>query len=227
MGRERELIFELTVRRQYVSAPSKEEINKVLEKVANRLRYEALHVIIWDRQETLDFFDFEEPRVNRSKLALCAAVLKVVIFKKSMEWAMKRAEKAFYADNESAFGFHFDFGMGLGSVFGILLATEAEIAGHADNVIVEHQAQAERFLDQTLNLKTSPGGQAENYVRAKRELAIDAELLKKDPTGFLLVDSYVSKLKQSSPDPHQTKEYVVAGAELARDLYKMLYEIVE
>lgn len=64
--------------------------------------------------------------------------------------------------------------------------------------------------------------ETEEYLKMRSSGAKSLEHLRDDPSGFMLMDASVGMV---NVDSFQAREYVTAGAELARDLYKILYEI--
>lgn len=71
----------------------------------------------------------------------------------------------------------------------------------------------------------------------KEEVSQAAQLFKDDPSGFTLTDAIVAELRaQASGRPikqrlriesYQIPEFVVAGAEQAREMYMSLYPLTE
>src|SRR3989338_8687039 len=52
----------------------------------------------------------------------------------------------------------------------------------------------------------------------------DSSLLKQDPSGFMLIDDYLTDLRKETFSL-LSEEYVMTGANLAADLYKSVYQI--
>lgn len=78
----------------------------------------------------------------------------------------------------------------------------------------------------------SMGSPAEEYLkrRKKVEIVASADLLREDPSGFLLMDDSVSsiraKVESGINGDDQVGEYFLAGVDAARDLYESIYKIV-
>lgn len=71
---------------------------------------------------------------------------------------------------------------------------------------------------------------AEYYLHLQKIVSEAVALLKEDPSGFLLLDTFVGQLKAGQTrfiSPDRTPEFVVAGAELAQRIYKEIYPLSE
>jgi hypothetical protein len=73
------------------------------------------------------------------------------------------------------------------------------------------------------------------YLKLQRVIGKDVDLLVNDPTGFTFIDHTVDELAEAgqpgkllSPlPPFMSRDYILAGARLARDLYKETYGIAD
>lgn len=100
----------------------------------------------------------------------------------------------------------------------ILLLAEGEISGEAQANIAETVSTVGEIFS------TPTSEQAQRFLMYQKEAKKDADLLKQDPSGFTLIDDYLKDLAEETLTP-LSEEYVMAGAKLAADLYKSVYQI--
>lgn len=133
----------------------------------------------------------------------------------------RNAEK--FINSEESFKFFFDFSVGSRMPLESMLLAEDELIGEAENSRLEAVSRTGKVMD------FSVADESEFYLFLKKEATGAVEMLKKDPTGFLLVDNCAKRIgdfsKSISVNPSMSRKYMFAGAELARDLYKKVYEI--
>lgn len=128
------------------------------------------------------------------------------------------ADKALRDGQIPFFRFFFDLRYGLRTTMMILLLAEGEISG-------ETQADIAETVSTTGEIFSTPASeQAQRFLMYQREAKKDADLLKQDPSGFTLIDDYLKDLGKETHAP-LSEEYVQAGARLAADLYKSVYQI--
>lgn len=126
-----------------------------------------------------------------------------------------------HRNNMTEFATLFDTGYGIDLVATGVIVAEETIRGKANDTLLE-------LLDNRI----------ESLPRLK-QVEIDlrfnqlANLLKKDPSGFLLVDSIVNRVKDPQTSrpvpipPFLVKEFAIAGAEFGAKLYKKLYPLTD
>lgn len=126
-----------------------------------------------------------------------------------------------HRNNMTEFATLFDTGYGINLVATGVIVAEKTIQGRANDTLLE-------LLDNSIE-SLSPLEQVEIDLRFNQL----ANLLKKDPSGFLLVDSIVNLVKDpQTPRPEPippflVKEFVIAGAEFGAKLYKKLYPLTD
>ena len=113
----------------------------------------------------------------------------------------------------------------------LLFAWEPEEATNSGLMRLIHTAQRE------YGLALTPHTQATSDARWKEEVMEVAQLLKADPSGFTLIDTVIAELhaqaagrpinEQQRIERYQIPEFVIAGAEQAREIYKCLYPLTE
>lgn len=212
----------LRIRRDEAGNPSQEQIDYVMQEVVPLVRSGFIDGIGEPRRvfDDLSKFKLDEQKngTSLSRPLLCAYTLFLY------EVCDKFIGLARRADSENdieQFRFFFDFGRGSELVLHSIFGAEEGLSDRGEESRLEATSLASKMLD------ISTGEAAEGYLRMKRDETYSLGLLRQDPSGFLLLDSVVEKVKADS-DFHiglHTKEYVLAGAEVARDLYKKIYEI--
>lgn len=113
------------------------------------------------------------------------------------------------------FTFHYDFTAGMKSLGGSLWGAQDTIAGTFEKdwgPIMDNLFQG-----------VSPEKQAETILVISKDLRKFANLLRQDPTGFSAVDAAVGLFEEGKHPPFTVKEWVVAGAKGAREIYKQIY----
>ena len=210
--------------REKAGKPSQMEINSVMQKVFPVLRPKMVETYAGDKEkafkELSEYKLANEQRLNcpLSRPELCASFL-LVNFGDAYG---KTAEHAFDQGNISLFRFFFDFSLGIKLTSACIMSAQDEAAGAMDDIdskVVSHTGK-------TFDL--SAGTEADYYLYMKREEARSLRFLHNDPSGFSLMDDSVIRIEaESFPGiiSSQPKEYILAGAEITRDLYKQLYEI--
>lgn len=116
--------------------------------------------------------------------------------------------------NLLTFAFFYDFASGMKSIAGTLWGAQRTIAGTFEKDL---GAETDIVLE-----GLSPEKQAETILFIGREIEIFADLLKQDRTGFSAVDAAVEWMEEGSI-PIFNKEWFVAGARGAREIYKQIY----
>lgn len=219
----RELI-KLDIRRKEAGQPSQEQIDSIMREFFPSVRSNIIDELGERRSALLEYLTQymnvqKNARKSLSKPFLCATFLE----KNVSDECMDAARNANSGDSIEKFRFFFDFAIGLKMVLSRVVRAEDELSDRGE----ERRLKVAFYESKALNM---PAGEAaEEYLHMRRDAVDSLTLLRKDPSGFLLLDSCVEKVKAGSDLPVDlyTKEYVVAGAELARDLYKKVYEIAE
>ncbi len=117
--------------------------------------------------------------------------------------------------------FNYDLICGLSNTAALIRLAEDELAGRNDAialyVLETEMSDPERIYSTA----------ADSYTSAQTEGERCAEILKQDPTGLKVIEYGIQTLRTEEPwsPSWQSRAYTVAGAELTRDAYKVLYEI--
>jgi hypothetical protein len=216
--RKQDRIIELAKTRRLVGNPSAPEIEAFLYTFP-RLKSACKDAITMNEDAILE--GFSRYKANISIPRFCASLLSMHVGNGFLE----TAEGHFVGDRIELFRSFHDLGVGSNLVLGGILAAENELSNLGE--------ESRIFECQIEDYNFSATQEVEAYLLMKK---LDREalgLLLKDKTGKLLIDDLVNKIRLGSlfQDMHQkgsvTKEYVVAGAELAGDLYKQVYGIIE
>ena len=206
--------------RKKVGPAGNEEIAQYMSDVLPPLKIAALS----ENSETIldsmrDARKVGERQLNRSisRPALCADV--VISFAKGY---LIKAASALYEGNDSDLRFYFDLTYGVGSTAGLLRTADE----HARGTFGEGIASVVPTLLELFEIDTSLPTQAESIVAHFNYADKVRNLLEHEPTGVSVMEFWAKNLR-SNPAAigFFTKEYSVAGSELAIDIYKGLYQI--
>lgn len=207
--------------------PSEQDINFL---IASRIEpYKQQIATITQAQQSelrgqlTDFREFlrKQTGVNPSRPILCARVLSETLSKSLNQMALDSHQ----AGNKSDFVFWFDVAHGITVTASAIILAEEYIRDNADNIITDRIVRFEEYKEKP----TAPDVETERYLAMRAEGKEYADLLIEDPSGFLLVDTFVELVKQYKMRimPHQIPQYVVAGSELAQAAYKATYPWTE
>lgn len=123
------------------------------------------------------------------------------------------------------FRFFHDFAMGMNEIIGRLQEAEGVRTGFINEMFQRRREQSEDVFGEG-DLDT----RANDYAAFSGESEKAAYLFEEDPTGFLLIHRTLTDLEvwdESLYHPSRSKEFYLAGAQLAAFLYKNSYEIAE
>lgn len=155
-------------------------------------------------------------RVNPSRPRLCADVLLTAPFSRYTSMALA-------ANDMPRFKFTYDLNCGFSNAAYLTFLAEDELTGE-DEAITRYTQDIQTFDPQ--GVFESPG---DTYVLLKTDSKECAKLLRQDPSGLMVLEYGIESIRNEEPwrPLWQSRAYVIAGAELARDAYKILYEISE
>lgn len=209
----------LAVAREQIGKPTQEEVTSVMQEMTPQIHLGAVNDYLNNGEGLADLSKIkseekQERQIDLSRVALCASFILTRVGMPQSELS----EEMLMNYDIRLFRFNFDFAAGVKAVAGIVISAEEEIAGREDEA-------RERV---TLLDHPSTGEGADQYLNMVNEDRKPAELLKKDPTGVSTIDYLIAGI-QNGTSPRicqfQTKEYFLAGARTARDLYTRLYSI--
>lgn len=200
--------------RQALGKPPEEEVSSVLTDFAPNFAHRSEPLTPEETQNNLGNLKLLKAKLEKkglasSRAALCAVYISPIqdqFLTEAINWASK---------DMSLVRFYWDYAFGFDAV-------TAQIKEAADE---EYSNTDEAATALSRKPRVSTGEEAGDYLSMRVEIIENARLLKKDPTA--LIDHIINKLRQSvkSIGTYMSVEYVIAGAELARDLYKQAYEI--
>lgn len=215
-------IIRLDGRRRDVGEPSREQIDFIKKNFIPMVRSRFIGGL-GERSRILD--DLSQYRLDAQRIMgrslsrplLCASFSLDDVGEQCMDAARG-------ADSENdieKFRFFFDFAIGSRLVLKSISQAENELHDSGEDM----RLKVASYTGSVLNRSTSEV--AEKYLFMRKESADFLDFLRRDPSGFLLLSSLVEKVEAGSDlrIKHCTKEYVLGGAEISRDLYKELYGI--
>lgn len=183
-----------------------EQLKQVQEKMLARLLTDTItKTKIEEREKELLEKEGRKPTRRQLCSDLVARHLVRPLENSSVEMLRKNDHKGFIAT--------FDFSQGAGLAIDEIF--KGEIGTRFESV---DRAMTGRLIKPEL----------EDYLKGHRQASHAAKLLKADKTGFLLLDDYLERLKQSEGgkdffQPFLIPEFVVLGAEFSVEAYKTLY----
>jgi hypothetical protein len=213
----------LSATRDKFGKPSGDEVKLVMELLHPRFEFLLNSEFFSIDAGNLGIFTEvkkESEKVTMSRPRLCAASVRQYIDKRCAD-RIVAAQKAEKGNN---FRYFFDFKAGVDMELSSIPKAENEISNPSINdkirLDVLHSA----------NVTDQAGEEAEAYLKLKEMEAEYPILLRKDSSGFLLLDHVVKKIEAKDSkfiDPNWSREYVIAGAKTASNFYKKLYATVE
>lgn len=218
-------IFQMIAMRERAGNPSSFEITTCLSTIATRLREDTTHRIVSNKGAILEYLAETKQHAEQSGHGLSRPMLTVNFLNDAMlPLCMSLAKRSLLEGSMPAFRFAVDFAVGIAGILGRVKVSEFDIAGDADNIAVRLLSEKTRALKQNKSISD----ETDQYLALRSEMNKVGKQLIEDPTGFRLVDSHVVKLESDARiDTRQAREYVLAGAKLARDLYKELYQMTK
>lgn len=221
---ERDMLYMMPMRSGVGRAPFP-EVAAFLGKQAPHLRNFAMAAISVDRESIRnDMRDLKShvPPAENPTPAEPAALASWFLYAVISGQFVQRIKQATAQGDLPTFRFAFDYTIGLNGVFGEVIQAHGVLEG--DPTGNERLRQFFTEADAIYGMK-----QVDTNLEVAGQRAAEAgRLLAEDPTGFLVVDRYVDLLKTKPSDyvdRSQSKGYVIAGAELGRDLYKEIYPL--
>lgn len=224
----RERLLEMGPIRRRVGRPPWQEVARSLETQVPRVRRFAMdNVIAQDRGNLRRSLDSLKTHVELPPEgpapAEAAALTAWWLFATLPDQFAQKAQEALANGDMPLFRLSYDLAVGINSVLCDVI--------NAHGRLEEDRSPESRSVN---SLFEGIRGNAENASII--DIAVESEkmrnrraveFLKEDPTGFSMVDDFVTQVKTNSQfaEPSWAKGYVVAGAELARDMYKAVYEI--
>lgn len=222
----RELMYLVSKRENVGEATEEEEILGCMEEKYPPI-VQFIDKLKTSREDTLSRLSdtknsLDGERHSPTKPLLCAAAVE----------DLSRYYRRFSTDclskgDKPSFRFYYDISSGIQAITTVIFNSQDYIAGEYDRHVQRRMSMTFNETDR-LGVPISIGQQTEMYLNLINSVKNWAELLMKDPTGFLLVDSavvWVEEGRKRLVTDNQAKEYVVSGAKLGRDAYKLFYEI--
>lgn len=218
--------FALIPSRRGVGRPSFNEVSSMLSVQLPPVRYFAIAAVSGDQREvlrqSLASLKAHVPRFENPNPADAAGLTAWYLYAAVMPGFVEQARTANMTGNIPFFRFCFDFTRGMFLVINDVTSAHGELEGDTmDDKARQYYVEMDAMSGTNLA--------EQRFAREKARALAGANLLREDPSGFALVDSFVMQLKRFGmmEDPSQSKAYVVAGAELTRDLYKGVYDIAK
>lgn len=145
----------------------------------------------------------------------------------------EEAEELFQKSSH-AFAVVWDHTYGIFLTVSSIIGAEQSLRGESHHVILWAMDIHEAITD----VKLPVGDQTDLYLLVQKDRKEAADLLRRDPSAFLLLDHRVRQIEDEARDigrqaiyervhSYQVPELVIAGARLGRDLYKSLYPLAE
>jgi hypothetical protein len=203
-----------SIRDTYGKSPDREVIT-VTRGLSPLFKSDLENEIFSDKTRAFDALSKNKAPGQISRPRLCAKLIQSSIDQVCMD----RLEAARKNTDKTKFRFFFDFKAGMDLTLGSIPQAENQISGIAEEINSEVASRV-----------SMPDKYASAYLALNKEVAKYSQLIRKDNTGFKLLDIVIREIKARGStyiDPNWSKSYVVAGAETARDLYRKLYAIAE
>lgn len=216
-----------------------EDANNVVNTVFNPMRHQLLE---GTRQDP----DFFRERLSGDRKAfirehgyvpsnphLCT---NFIIFR-ICQAAWDSAEQDFTAGNIPRVIYEIDYAHGT-----FVTLSSIDIAETALSLGEQSSTETVNYVEESSGRELTSAEASDIYIASIRNQESAVKSLKEDPSTFKLIDEYVEEMKSYARNiregvnpkgrmrrmhPYQVPEFVVAGAELGRDLYKLIYPLAE
>lgn len=134
---------------------------------------------------------------------------------------VQAAQKASARGDKRLFRFFFDTSMGLRNVLRYLINVEEK----SKSIPEDYMVKAVAMLGE---LGLSLSDQINTFMMNTRNIDVGVSLLKEDPSGFAVLDSFQKGQARAEPaqlEPY-SKEYLLYGTGIAIDFYKVVYTAI-
>ena len=217
-------LFTLSMRASCEVQPDQEacnlltsEIEEWLTESLSEKNHDVLRKTLAQLQENA--INHDNSPVSRPRLSV---FFMWEIFGKSI---FDEAIKRFAGNDPLSFAFLYD----LATVFNItstaILDAEEQISKGDLGRHVQVMSDVMEKIDSTSTIPNSASISAEIYLHLTRKSQQFAELLKKDPTGFLLFDYIAENPYRFFSGDNLISDAIPAGTRLAQQAYKVIYPI--
>lgn len=211
--------------RKSVGEPSSEEIGKMRGEFP-KVKSVCENAIAISKDIILT--SFSQNRTNFSIPGFCATVL----VKQIRDRLLVKAEEIINEidineKNVEDFRYIFDLAFGFGLPLNRVLAAEGELSDGGE------ESRLRILAYQSENYGIPVTEEVDTYLFMKKFDSDALKLLIKDKSGLELIDDLINKIKSNSSvedmgiTDGMSKEYVIAGAELARDIYRQLCQMID
>lgn len=213
-----EAYINISKKREGVGSPGSQEVVDYMQRVARPMRWQLLENFSTDAgvfaERLVLLKETSEKRgVSFSMPELCATIISDLLTRQSIEASVMKLEQG----NKPSLRFFADFAMGAETTLAPISTAHSEIAGEEEEHIL-------KVMDVKQNEKKEQmiSDDVEYYLNLKSITKQFAELMIEDKSGFLLVDKIVDGIEKEELRLPRcvAKDYFLAGAQLARDLYK-------
>lgn len=205
--------------REKLGPPSSQEESHMMQMLYPKLRTTFLRVYGQGEIATAVFTEMRDMAKRHhhpkpSRLNFCATILLG-----AEERFTKLTLHSLISRNLAGARCTYDVSCGFVNTLALVLSAEHELAGSKE--IISALLQQHRQIDPQGMYST----EADTLAALQREAKQAADLLIKDPTGLQAFEYGIKSLRTEYPwSPFwQSRTYTVAGAELARDSYQVLY----
>lgn len=222
MSREREPIQLVRIREE-VGKPTQEEVDLVLNEFVGRFVRRDNPLSPEEKDKTLEQLRLAKLELERKGFSSTRVALSSGYIFLLKSHFLKEAETMLNDNAVQLFRFYYDYSLGFGALVGQI--DESANKGHSS---VDENISTYIFQrNVAFGLQRPTSEDADEYLHTSSRVLRNAESLKSDPTGFLLADEISRTIGQDKDFERSnvSVDYVIAGAEHARDLYKETYEI--
>lgn len=203
--------------------PTAPEINQVLNRVAKPAQTRILSRVGPDFVQWASIVREGIPLISRP--TLCSKFVYDALFRRSFE----QAAEAMRIGNISGFSYFYDVSAGFMKIASAIPTAEKYIAGHSAELFsTTVQAIGEEYI-------SSLADQVDVFTKLQQMTAGNAKLLQQDPTGYALLESRVTQIRDWKltglipPGLFEDliPEFVLFGAESGQAVYHKIYPLSE
>jgi hypothetical protein len=215
--------LDLVIARMDSGKPSSEEVSYYLKEELGILKNILEQKLKKDDiiEELSDFKRAEEKKLSTSvsRVVFCIGFVATIIQNNTNDKMLQSLD----VGNLGDFRFLHDIEKGAALTLSSIFDAEVEQSGKGE------ESRLDSIAEVSSEFNLDMGDETELYLALKRNAINDAGYLARDLSGFSLADELVERLKTGTTTAliydFESIKYISAGAELARDLYKQLYQI--
>jgi len=166
---------------------------------------------------------FEDSGNLPTRVLICAECVENAYAKNLLKFAQESLDR----EDPIGFSFYYDVVAGLETVISALRIGETLKSGGEDIYVAEEVTRFENYFGSPDSLVQS----TEGFLHLKKDVTRFASLLRRDSSGFLLLDDILANIRNDVIGPNLAfpviPDFFIEGVKLTQQVYKVVYPISE